>query len=867
MEKDGISTAQASRQIESSVGDPRIDYIQSKDLPVRLAAKLLATMMQDPATLGLQNTATDAQKQEALLNVKRGLLTYVKDKAAAVNKLSVCANDVLGQGCQRAIKDAAQGAISTPGSVSSNNGDAGADSSVSANPPLSVEVSGDNNVLDTITMTLRNIWSNVKSVVLSFTGNTSDLVDAQRPTQTINGPDSGVWPSITTAFKTAGDKVMSLVLKDGTNGTGTTVDTRSFSVALGQGSVSQKASINNVENDSTTPSVIVVDGASTRDTTPVINGTVDVALNDYYDVAVYDKGTKLTGALTYTNNKKDWRFTPGTELTQGQHLFTASVIRFDGVEGAESSPARQAIVLTTRPSVSPTNPNVLDTVTFSLSNLYSGISTVTWDFGDRNAVQTSTVKDDATSISTRYGTQGSKTVTVSYRDAAGLSIATDSLTVSVAEGMVSQTVSITGASNIANRSSSDGVSLTLSGSYSDALGSDYSIRVLDDSTDLGAATVTESRKTWTFTPAANLPSGPRNFTAVVVRNSDGLKGTASSAYSIKLGNSVSAPSGSNVLDAITLTLSNIWNNVKSVVFGIPNTPSNPDIVSDLVDGQASKTVNASDNGVWLSITTAFKTAGNKVISAVFKDGANGTGNTLDTRSVSVGVGQGSVTQKANITNVQDDSSITPVIVQEGATTNDTTPVISGTVDEGLSPYYDVRVYDNGVQLTGRMTYTNNRKDWSFAPDTTLLEGPHALTAKVVRVDGVVGTGPTTTRTLIVSLPKYKLVPKSDGTNFDITECVKDVSTGLTWEGKTSTAQRAGQNSYTNYTSTTIPQKEAGVLLSQYEIEAISNSIGYVKYVNNSLLCGFNDWRLPTLAELKTLVKAGGNPSMDPTWFP
>lgn len=439
------------------------------------------------------------------------------------------------------------------------------------------------------------------------------------------------------------------------------------------------------------------------------------------------------------------------------------------------------------------------------------------------------------------------------------------------QAVVSQTASITMASagelGLNSGDRTDSLRPTLSGSYSDTLGSDYSIRVLDDSTDLGSATVTESSKTWTLTPAANLRPGSHSFTAVVVRNSDGLKGTASSAYTIKLGNNVSAPSGSNVLDTITLTLSNIWSNVKSVVFGIPNSPSNPDIVGDLVDGQASKTVNAPDNGVWSSIITAFKTVGNKIINLVFKDGANGTGNTLDTRSITLDVGLGSVGQIATIREIQDVSSINPVTVQEGATTNDTTPIISGTVDEGLSQYYDVRVYDNGVQLTGRMIYTNNRKDWSFTPDTTLLEGQHALTAKVVRVDGVVGTGPTTTRTLFVSLPKYKLVPKSDGTNFDITECVRDVSTGLTWEGKTSTAQRAGQNSYTNYTSTTIPQKEAGVLLSQYEIEAISNSIGYVKYVNNSLLCGFNDWRLPTLAELKTLVKAGDNPSMDSTWFP
>jgi hypothetical protein len=740
----------------------------------------------------------------------------------------------------------------------------------------SVNAGTGSNVLDTITLTLSNIWSNVKSVVFDIPDTPSDarivgdLADGQTR-KTVNAPDSGFWSSITTAFKSVGNKVISVVFKEGANGNGNTLDTRSITVGVGQGSVTQKASISNVQDDSSGSAVTVDDGQFTKDTTPVISGAVDVVLDEYYDVAVFDNGSKLTGTLTYTNNKKDWRFTPSTALTQGMHAFTAGVIRFDGLEGSQSSPARQAIILTARPSFSPTNPDVLDTVSFSVNDLYSGITSVDWNFGDGSAVQTSTVTSGSTSISTRFRTQGTKNITVSYKNSTGTVLATDTLPVSVVVGVVSQTASITTASSgntlLNSGDRTDSLRPSLGGNYSDALGSDYSVRVLDDSTDLGVATVTESSKTWTFTPAANLSPGSHSFTALVLRNSDVVKGKPSAVYTIKLGNSVGANSGTNVLDTITLTLSNIWSNVKSVVFGIPNSPSNPDIVGDLVDGQTNKTVNAPNSGVWSSITTAFKTVGNKVISVAFKDGTNGTGNTLDTRSITVGVGLGSVGQIATIREVKDYSSILPIIVQEGATTNDTTPIISGTVDEGLTQYYDVVVYDNGVQLTGRMVYTNNRKDWSFTPDTTLLEGRHAFTAKIVRMDGVVGTGLTTTRTLIVSLPKYKLVPKSDGTNFDITECVKDVSTGLTWEGKTSAGQRAGQNSYTNSTSKTIPQKEGGGLLSQTEIEAISNSIGYVKYVNNSSLCGFNDWRLPTLAELKTLVKVGVNPSMDPTWFP
>ena len=37
--------------------------------------------------------------------------------------------------------------------------------------------------------------------------------------------------------------------------------------------------------------------------------------------------------------------------------------------------------------------------------------------------------------------------------------------------------------------------------------------------------------------------------------------------------------------------------------------------------------------------------------------------------------------------------------------------------------------------------------------------------------------------------------------------------------------------------------------------------------NSEKLCGFNDWRVPTIDELKTLVVAGANPAIDAEFFP
>jgi len=108
-------------------------------------------------------------------------------------------------------------------------------------------------------------------------------------------------------------------------------------------------------------------------------------------------------------------------------------------------------------------------------------------------------------------------------------------------------------------------------------------------------------------------------------------------------------------------------------------------------------------------------------------------------------------------------------------------------------------------------------------------------------------------------------------SFPITDCVKDNTTGLTWEGKPTSGLRASSDEYTSYNSTTALQNCTGatcVAPTQSQIDASTNSIGYKNAVNASSLCGYADWRLPTLTELQGLALSGvGSPTIDTTWFP
>jgi hypothetical protein len=72
-----------------------------------------------------------------------------------------------------------------------------------------------------------------------------------------------------------------------------------------------------------------------------------------------------------------------------------------------------------------------------------------------------------------------------------------------------------------------------------------------------------------------------------------------------------------------------------------------------------------------------------------------------------------------------------------------------------------------------------------------------------------------------------------------TSCVRDEVTGLVWEGKEASGTRAGANLYTYYGDNRTGDVSA-----------------YVDAVNALNLCGFNDWRVPQVEELQSIIDHG-----------
>ena len=167
---------------------------------------------------------------------------------------------------------------------------------------------------------------------------------------------------------------------------------------------------------------------------------------------------------------------------------------------------------------------------------------------------------------------------------------------------------------------------------------------------------------------------------------------------------------------------------------------------------------------------------------------------------------------------------------------------------------------DGINIPGATAST-------YTTDATVLADSNAVFTVVV--SNASGTVTSSQATLTVS--RYSLVANDSGGFYDKTECVKDFTTGLVWEGKPASGTRSASNRYTNYDDTSSAQKwVSGTTFTnptQDDVDASTNSIGYVNLVNTgSGLCGFTDWRRPTLDELQGILASSGNPRIDTGWF-
>ena len=209
-----------------------------------------------------------------------------------------------------------------------------------------------------------------------------------------------------------------------------------------------------------------------------------------------------------------------------------------------------------------------------------------------------------------------------------------------------------------------------------------------------------------------------------------------------------------------------------------------------------------------------------------------------------------------------------------------TQPLAQTVDFGQTASFSVTATGAGTlsyQWKKNNTNISGATSNTYTTPGTVLGDNNAVFTVVVSNSA----GSTTSSNATLTVNRYSLIPKTGGF-YDKTECVKDLSTGLVWEGKPASGSRSLStlsapdpvyglvsvvNALTNYDSTLSLQKDGTSSPSQTEIDASTNSIGYRNSVRTSSLCGFTDWRLPDFDELQGIVDANQSPKIDSTWFP
>lgn len=103
-------------------------------------------------------------------------------------------------------------------------------------------------------------------------------------------------------------------------------------------------------------------------------------------------------------------------------------------------------------------------------------------------------------------------------------------------------------------------------------------------------------------------------------------------------------------------------------------------------------------------------------------------------------------------------------------------------------------------------------------------------------------------------------------------CVRDNQSGLIWEVKT--AEPGLQNINNTYSWYDPDEKTNGGYAGKANAGACSNSDcdtdAYIKAINTTKLCGFNDWHLPSRFELNTIVDTSiffPGPTLPKAYFP
>jgi len=521
----------------------------------------------------------------------------------------------------------------------------------------------------------------------------------------------------------------------------------------------------------------IADGGSTNDTTPTISGTIAAELAAGSTIKVYRNDVDAGNATVIGTT---WSYTPATALTSGTHRFKAAIFTSAGPAGSFSDP-RSIVLNTSAPLQTVTIASVSDNTDPVQGNVPSkgrtndstptliGTLSVPLGAGDSiklfngtNALVDAVVDNTALtwSATPSLPTDGAISITARVVDAAGnqgplsasraLILDTTAPLQTVAINAINDNAgTVTGP--IADGAITNDTTPTLTGNLSAALATGDVVRVYSNGVIAGNAVVKGTNWSYTSAPALNI-NGTYTFTAQVMDGA-GNGGPISAPRSIVL--DTTAPTK---MVAITSVFDNTDPVQGLVAAGGRTNDTTPNLSGTLSAaleaGESLKLykgtvvlVDAVVDNIALtwSASPTLTSDGSTSITARVLDSAGNQGPASPSRVLILDTT--APTQLVVINNITDNAGALQGFVADDATTNDTTPILTGTFGGAtagatLAAGETLRIFSNGA-LAGNATVSvvaAGQSTWTFTPTTPLsTNSTHAFTAQVI--DGAGNGGP------------------------------------------------------------------------------------------------------------------------------
>ncbi|WP_236215126.1 Ig-like domain-containing protein [Metapseudomonas otitidis] len=466
-------------------------------------------------------------------------------------------------------------------------------------------------------------------------------------------------------------------------------------------------------------------------------------------ILIHDQG-QLVGE-TRVDSRGNWRFTPKSNLAEGEHSFTITAMDATGATSIATPPHRLSI--DTSP---PARPQVIDlqdnqgdlTGSIALNGVTDDAQPILTGTGEPHA--TVRVYDNGREIGrTTIGANGQWTFEPTrplelgehilsarvFDQAGNASALSDLLPFTVLPGGQPQAPTITG---VVDDQGSIVGPVSQGGETDDTLPlvrgiaePNMVITLYANGSEVGRTTSNTSGQ-WSLEPSSPLPEGTIVFTAKATSPA-GNTSTESNDYSIII--DITAPGLPELLDVI--------DDVGSIQGSVPHLGTTDDTLPTLVgSGQPGARVLIRDNGQplgeatidalgnWQFVPPYRLPEGTHTFTILAVDAAGNRSQESPPRTLIVDT---TAPDRPVILSVLDDQGDVTGPVLPGGITDDAQPLISGSAEAGST----LVLYDNGIEI-GR-TLVESNGTWLFEPSSPLSSGAHSLTARAVDAAGNTST--------------------------------------------------------------------------------------------------------------------------------